>query len=236
MLQDNLYCGYCSAPLGTINDIRCKEHDCLKDFNDIGIEEDSGKVFGFPQHNPALFSEKQESNWTNEGVKLLINAYKNNKHKFYSPQYSNRQVWNIISDELKSESFIKSGHKCDEKWRNLKATYKKTLDHNKATGNNRVTWEFFDDFHEIYFKCPDINPVATASSSGAQTKVTDNSQNLSEPTSEENVASPKQKKRKVENEKVEFLRELDQNKERRHHEKIEQRERMFQWFVNKFDK
>lgn len=36
------------------------------------------------------------------------------------------------------------------KWKNLKKTYKKIIDHNNMTGSDKASWKFLDNFNEIY--------------------------------------------------------------------------------------
>lgn len=63
-------------------------------------------------------SSQVQEYWTDASVKLLINAYIENKEKFLSPMYNKKKVWECISETLAKHNVFKSGAKCDEKWRN----------------------------------------------------------------------------------------------------------------------
>ena len=40
------------------------------------------------------------------------------------------------------------------------------MHHNRQSGNSRKTCLYFDELHELNAECPNVNPVATLSSSG----------------------------------------------------------------------
>jgi hypothetical protein len=78
--------------------------------------------------------------------------------------YNKKQAWGMLSNKLKEHNILKSSAKCDEKWRNLKKNYDKVVSENKKTGNNKHTWKFFKELHDIYFKNPKYHPQFTISS------------------------------------------------------------------------
>lgn len=161
--------------------------------------------------------------WSHEAVQLLISLYKENKHKFESPMFNKKQVWEHISDKLKKFSVLKSALKCDEKWRNLKKTYDKIINEKNSTGNSNFSyWPYFEEFHEIYFKDPHFNPICTVSSSGVAKKRTEKTNDL------ENIPEKKIKKTCL------TVTEIEERRQKRHEEKMKQKETMFNWFKENF--
>ena len=65
---------------------------------------------------------------------------------------------------------------CEGKWKSLTAAYRKTIDHNNRTGNERRECAFFSELSEVYGYRPTVNPVATASSSGKGDSLSGNSE------------------------------------------------------------
>lgn len=86
----------------------------------------------------------ENAKWSEFEVNLLIVTYKENAHKFKSPKYNSKQVWNVISNTLKKQNVMKDGVKCSEKWRNLKKMYEKVSKHNNSTGSNRKNWPYYE--------------------------------------------------------------------------------------------
>lgn len=165
-------------------------------------------------------------NWTRESIKLLICAYVENKEKFLSPMYNKKKVWENISQTLLKNNVLKSGIKCDEKWRNLKKTYEKVLAEKQKTGGQPVFWEFFNDFQDIYVSDPRYEPVAVASSSGLFKKR--NIDECLEKNSDEKVIenTPKKCKKQIVTE--------TERRQQRHEEKMAFKREVFNWFKEKF--
>ncbi|XP_023211224.1 uncharacterized protein LOC111614077 [Centruroides sculpturatus] len=72
---------------------------------------------------------------------------------------------------MNENNYLVTGNQCDEKWRNLKKTYKKIKDGNKQTGRGRSQWEFFSMMDEILGQRPDIEPPAIFESSSSTVQV-----------------------------------------------------------------
>lgn len=206
------------------------------------------------QGNPemSLKSKDNEPCWTVPEVKALIEGYRLHENKFMSPLHNKKTVWEKISSHLNGMGIMKTGPKCDEKWRNLKKSYDKILQSKKKTGNHRVDWIFFEDFEEIYFHDPRYNPVATASSSGVMklrygiSKSNSNERNIQhtstsssklenkdeEPSTSTSSLSPGEKKRK----KTTPLSEIERNKQKRHEERIALKREIFEWVKENYKK
>ncbi|CAG9822092.1 unnamed protein product [Phaedon cochleariae] len=87
---------------------------------------------------PPSDRKEDTNNWSDQETKLLICLYTEHKHKFLSPMYNKKNVWNIISERLKELGTNKSALKCDEKWRNMKKTYDKTWQDMKSNVKKKV--------------------------------------------------------------------------------------------------
>lgn len=74
-------------------------------------------------------------------------------------------MWNKVAAEI-SAAINKniSAVSCETKWKTLKRTYKTITMHNKTSGQKRRHWEFYTVIHDIMFKKPEIEPIATCSS------------------------------------------------------------------------
>ncbi|XP_067126203.1 uncharacterized protein [Centruroides vittatus] len=72
---------------------------------------------------------------------------------------------------LDFDFFRTPGSQCDEKWRNLKKSYRKIKDGNKQTGRGRSQWEFFSMMDDILGRQPNIKTPATFESSSSTLQV-----------------------------------------------------------------
>jgi hypothetical protein len=67
-------------------------------------------------------------------------------------------VWDRIAMEL-GEGF--DGHFCDQKWRNLKESFKNYEDNKKRTGSGaKAVPAFYAELHEILSENHTINPIS----------------------------------------------------------------------------
>lgn len=131
----------------------------------------------------------------------------------------------------------KSGLKCDEKWRNLKKTYDKVKTEIGKTGNSKVSWKFYEDFQEIYWKDPHFVPVATASSTGdsIKRKLIDENYTTEKECNgitKKNLSSGEKKKLKPTFTPL----EIEMRKQKRHEEKMKLKSEIFEWFKENYKK
>ena len=111
--------------------------------------------------------------WKKDLNLMLIDLYKKHQDKFTSVRYKQKQVWLIISTEI-SDLMKKLGYDCtyptfkqvETRWRTMVKTYKKTVDHNRQSGNDRKSCLFYNELDEILGKKPNVTPKVTYSSSG----------------------------------------------------------------------
>ena len=54
----------------------------------------------------------------------------------------------------------------ETRWRTMLKQYKKVVDHNRQSGNDRKTCQYFDELNDILSEKPDVTPQVTFSSSG----------------------------------------------------------------------
>ncbi|CAG9822155.1 unnamed protein product [Phaedon cochleariae] len=201
------------------------------------VWDDSDSVGYFPDpEETSTASTSHSETWTDQMVKLLISTYKDNKHKFDSPNFTKKKVWEKISKELNKFGYNESGPKCDEKWRNLKKTYDKVQMEKKKTGNSKVAWKFFDDIQEIFWRDPHFVPVATASTSGVQIKrkftESENTIVTKTESSPRKNFSPGEKPRG----KSFTASEIEERRQKRHEEKMDLKREMLEWFRDNYSK
>ncbi|CAG9820045.1 unnamed protein product [Phaedon cochleariae] len=175
-------------------------------------------------------TDNNNQSWTDASVKSPIHAYKHNIDKFSSPLYNKEKVWDKISGEINQHGIKFTGKKCDEKWRNLKKVYDKVIQNKRKTGSGPIHWPYFDEFHDIYFRDPRYNPIATVSSSGTLKRCVETISMDSETNSER--FSPGEKKRK----RAVSSYDIDKNKQKRHEERMTLKREMFEWFKNNYTK
>ena len=66
----------------------------------------------------------------------LLSSYKERRQEFSNPKTRNKDVWQIISEDMEWKGFTGiSGKDCETKFKNLKRAYVNTVDHNNTTGN-----------------------------------------------------------------------------------------------------
>jgi Alcohol dehydrogenase transcription factor Myb/SANT-like len=72
---------------------------------------------------------------------------------------SKKGVWDKIAKEM-GKGF--DGHYCDQKWRNLKESFKKFEDNKKKTGSAaKAVPACYAELHEILAENHTINPIST---------------------------------------------------------------------------
>lgn len=242
-------CGHCQCALGSIEEIianrLAEKHYCFYGSSNVNLDYTSHQMFKgaddeqvsttkLVQKIPApapplpLGHSTQQNVWKEDEVLLLISTYKNHKEKFNSGNINKKNVWIIISNEMKTHGVNKDSVKCDEKWRNLRKVYDKVKMENEKTGNGNTNWKYFKDFQDIYHKDPRFTPVCTATSSGV----------IRPSTSKENMPAKKSKfsPEEVKRPKSISLKDLDARIQKRHEEKMDFKNKVFEWFKNNYKK
>ncbi|KAK0160277.1 hypothetical protein PV328_007705 [Microctonus aethiopoides] len=83
--------------------------------------------------------------WTSPCVLLLLETYRSMEGILQKGKMPQKKVWSKISEELKTKGYDATGPQCNSKLRSLKKTYKSTKDYNQKSGNNRKTWQFYEN-------------------------------------------------------------------------------------------
>jgi len=139
-------------------------------------------------------SKVRSPNWTDAEVCLLISVWKD-----YFP-ISKRQtsiIWERISKQLnqllaeQNLPCICTAQQCKAKIKNLEDDYKRVKDHNNKSGNERITFPYFDDLNDVLGCKPRITPKKVAEcgfdeqASPSSTETGD--PNLEEPKNQEDL-------------------------------------------------
>lgn len=111
----------------------------------------------------AEFSDNQKQKWTKPEVQQLLILYKANEEKFQNPKWKKKAIWKEISKEMNQYGYSYTSDQCQVKFKNLKQTYVKTVDHNNKSGNSLKSCSFFDELNEIFACNPFVEPVAECS-------------------------------------------------------------------------
>lgn len=88
--------------------------------------------------------------WSTEMTSLLIALRGNLNEEFNSSKYKFK-LWELIARRMSSgmPSVKVTAKDCDDKWRNIAATYRKNIERIKYMGDFSVRWEHFAAMDEI---------------------------------------------------------------------------------------
>lgn len=99
-----------------------------------------------------ISDEKTKLVWTNKMTKSLINSRLSRENKFIKPKCKKIKIWAEIAAELNTlfKNTNVNAEECDNKFRNLMKTYKANKKKQCSTGEQQITWDFFEDFDKVY--------------------------------------------------------------------------------------
>ena len=138
---------------------------------------------GLGSDNPAIPVHM----WTNREIQLLIDLRISLESQFNSNN-NHTTLWNKICRELAVQGINVTDKQASNKWKALKSKYKKTVDHNKRTGEAKETCPFYETFDVVYGNKASTNPqYLLDSEGGARTTTTEGK--------DETEATPKRQKR-----------------------------------------
>lgn len=88
--------------------------------------------------------------WSTEMTSLLIALRGSLHEKFNSSKYKFK-LWELIARRMSSgmPAVKVTAKDCDDKWRNIAATYRKNIERIKYMGDFNVRWEHFAAMDEI---------------------------------------------------------------------------------------
>ncbi|XP_067206982.1 uncharacterized protein [Linepithema humile] len=113
--------------------------------------------------NNAESEDIHDATWTHEKILLLISTYREQQEKMKSGKVLLRKMWKQVSEDMKKMGYDIPSNKCANKMDALKRRYRKIIDHNKQSGNDLMTFKYFDELKAIFRKQPWVDPVAVAS-------------------------------------------------------------------------
>lgn len=176
--------------------------------------------------------------WDDRNVQLLISCYTDHKHLFGKGKNTKRDIFSRIAFSLNKQSdLMVTGDQCMRKWIKLENRFKEIKDHNNHTGNDKKTIKFYSELSECLGSDPKVSPVITVESSGNSENADSGKQHSGSdessdsprvkgkrPTKNENPILHQQrfsfmqeysvKREKVEEEKVQLMREMQDEKKK----------------------
>lgn len=89
-------------------------------------------------------NEKSLFIWPPKCIYLLLNKYEEREGEFVTGVKRHNKIWEAIADDMRkmNSEYTMTGPQCQSKLNGLKKTYKKILDHNSISGNDRKTWPY----------------------------------------------------------------------------------------------
>lgn len=98
--------------------------------------------------------DDDKCHWTIDSTRELIRLYGKNRNKFLAVNQGGKHLlWEEIAQQLLRLGYQYSANLCNDKWRNLKMTYKKNKQRELKYGIQHVKWFYFKDMDNI-FKSP----------------------------------------------------------------------------------
>ncbi|KAH0557658.1 hypothetical protein KQX54_009807 [Cotesia glomerata] len=206
-------------------------------FSDDGTDNFIDEEFLNTEDTAYSNSETQESEaslyrWSTPCVLLLLESYRSMENDFNSGKISQKKVWEKVAKELKVKGHDVTGPQCSSKLRSLKKSYKSIKDHNSKSGNDRRTWQFFDIMEEIFSKKAWCDPVAVASSTGLSKKQLESNDSMEGSDSGCSIKSNKTPIATLLGKRLKQKEEHEQQKSKRHKERMEMDEK----FLNVLEK
>ncbi|KYN22411.1 hypothetical protein ALC57_05192, partial [Trachymyrmex cornetzi] len=102
--------------------------------------------------------------WAKNSTEMFIQLYADYEPAIVSGKLKQKTIFEKISGRLAENDYMFSAQQCASKLMALKRMYKKIKDHNNTSGNDRQTWQHYDQMHEIFSKKPWMKPLSTLSS------------------------------------------------------------------------
>ncbi|XP_027846330.2 uncharacterized protein LOC114126555 isoform X3 [Aphis gossypii] len=97
--------------------------------------------------------------WTIESTKELIRLYGKDRKKFSAVNQGGKHLlWEDIANQFTQLGYQYSASNCNDKWRNLKMTYKNNKQRAIKYGIEYVKWSYFKDMDNIFKNTPEGSP------------------------------------------------------------------------------
>ncbi|XP_046874466.1 uncharacterized protein LOC124466643 [Hypomesus transpacificus] len=195
--------------------------------------------------------------WTSEETCQLISFRAANELKFLKSKYAAKQQWEALIKDIGLEEKV-TGQQAAKKWENLKQRYKELRTPKTGSGTDRgevtaATWQFYEDMHEVLGARPSLDPpVVVASFNEDPTPIRMEIVEPSSPASTSAVGfaprsetsamagpptpSPHKKRKRYNQEILDFLTEESSKEQRRHEESEAKTERFLVLFEKLVEK
>jgi len=102
--------------------------------------------------------------WNKDATLCLLRLYGDMKPKFGSPRYKNCMLWRELAALLQKEGFSYTAEQVEGRWKTLLAAYRRVVDHNNTSGNDRKDFDFMSEMKDILADNPSMQPQCTISS------------------------------------------------------------------------
>ncbi|XP_015380189.1 PREDICTED: uncharacterized protein LOC107173948 [Diuraphis noxia] len=97
--------------------------------------------------------------WTIESTRQLIRLYGKDRKKFSVVNQGGKHLlWQDIAHQFSKLGYQYTANHCNDKWRNLKMTYKKNKQRAIKYGIEYVKWTYFKDMDNIFKNTPEGSP------------------------------------------------------------------------------
>ena len=110
---------------------------------------------------PGTTNRNRGSSWTDAETRYLFELWRDN---FPFSKKRNSTVWDAIAKKLNSIfkdqgiPSYRTGAQCKARIKYLQDEYKRVKDHNSRSGNNRKSFEYYDEMYEVLGSKPNITP------------------------------------------------------------------------------
>ncbi|XP_039968046.1 uncharacterized protein LOC120779736 [Bactrocera tryoni] len=92
--------------------------------------------------------------------KLLVRCRLDMEQEFSCGKRKKSVLWGKVLDKIKTEApdLTATKEQLQRKFLNMLATYKRIKKRNRSTGRDATTWDFFNDFDEVYGNRHSVDP------------------------------------------------------------------------------
>ena len=110
-------------------------------------------------------SGQNNSHWSHAEVKFLLSLWrqdellKQTKTAKTSRKSRSKKVFEEWSDTMAASGLNRAGPQIENKLQAFSKAYKKVIEHNNKSGNNRITCDYFDEIHKFMKDRPSMNPT-----------------------------------------------------------------------------
>ena len=161
-------------------------------------------------------------------MQLLISCYADHKHLLGKGKNTKRDIFSRIAFSFNKQSeLMVTGDQCMRKWIKLENKFKEIEDHNNQTGNNKKTMKHYDELSECIGSDPRVSPVITLESDpGSAADVAEKEHSDSDESSGSAHSKGKRPPRKRKSyfsaaEMLTFMKEYSQKREKVEEEKVQ---------------